>query len=370
MEDKPLSRIKSLLVLLALAAQVPLASATVTYAVGSCKPSLPSYPTIQDALDATPAPNVVEVCPGTYAEQVVISIPVTLEGISAGNSTQATISVPPGGLVVNATNDYGYPMAVQVLVQNVAGEVKLNNFIVDGTGNDIAFGSQVTITGVFYANSPGTLSHLTVQNQSGDYFGTGIWVQGGSANPSVTVESCNLQGFDNSGILTGTNSSTSELKATIKGNYVTEQGTASGIILGKGATVSVSENLITGYFSILVEAGGWGSVSKNTIFGSGPGVYGGKGITAVADGVAVTFNEIFNSGFSTGIQVQSSVAPVTGNIITESGPAIDFDNIAGRNVHSNTILGAEWGLVNVPTSAVTSDTFYNAGSIRCASSGC
>jgi hypothetical protein len=358
-----------LLILLALAAQVPLASATVTYAVGTCKPTLPSFTTIMGALEATPTPNVVQVCPGTYPEQVVISIPVTLEGITAGDSTQATLSVPPGGLATNAGNDFGQAVAAQVLVQNVAGKVNLSNLTIDGTGNNVT-GCCPAIVGVFYANSPGTLSHLTVQNQSGDYFGTGIYVEGGSANPSVTVESSNLQGFDNSGILTETNSSTSELTATIKGNYVIEQGTASGIILGKGATVSVSENLVVGYFSILVEAGCWGSVSRNTIVGSGPGVYGGEGVTAVADGVAVTSNDIFNSGFSTGILVESSVAPVTGNIIIESGPAIDFDNIAGGNVHSNTILGAEWGLVDVPTNAVTSDTFYNAGSIRCASSGC
>jgi hypothetical protein len=364
-----MSRMKSLLLLLAMAAPVPLASATVTYAVGTCEPNFASFITISAALAATPSPNVIEVCPGTYAEQIVITVPVTLEGISNGNLTGATIAVPPGGLAVNATNDFGYAMAAQVLVQNVAGKVNLSNLTVDGTGNNVT-ACCAGIVGVFYANSPGTLSHLTVQNQSGNLFGTGIWVEGGGVNPSVTVENSNLQGFDNSGILTATNSSTSELTATIKGNYVIEQGTASGIILGKGATVSVSGNLITGYFSILVEAGGWGAVSKNTIGGPGSGIYGGVGITTVADGVAVTSNEIFNSGNSTGILVETSVAPVTGNIITESGAAIDFHNIAGGNVHSNTVLGAEFGLVNVPTNAVSSDTFYNVGSIRCAEAGC
>jgi hypothetical protein len=47
--------------------------------------------------------------------------------------------VPPGGLVVNATNDYRYPMAAQLLVQNVAGEAKLNNFTVDGAGKQRRF---------------------------------------------------------------------------------------------------------------------------------------------------------------------------------------------------------------------------------------
>jgi hypothetical protein len=57
-----MSRIKSLLFSFALAAQVPLASAKATYAVGTCEPKLPSFGSIQAALNATPSPNVVEVC--------------------------------------------------------------------------------------------------------------------------------------------------------------------------------------------------------------------------------------------------------------------------------------------------------------------
>jgi hypothetical protein len=63
-----MSRIKSLLFVLALAAQVPLASATVTYVVGTCKNT--PFKTITSALQATPPPNVVEVCPGFYFETI------------------------------------------------------------------------------------------------------------------------------------------------------------------------------------------------------------------------------------------------------------------------------------------------------------
>jgi hypothetical protein len=62
MEDKFMSRIKSLLFLLAPAAQVPLASATVTHQVGGFLPKLPGSTTIMGALNATPSLNVVEVC--------------------------------------------------------------------------------------------------------------------------------------------------------------------------------------------------------------------------------------------------------------------------------------------------------------------
>ena len=64
--------------------------AALTYEVGGCKPGLKSFPTITQALTATPAPTVVEVCPGRYPEQVVLTQPVKIEGISSNNGEQAT----------------------------------------------------------------------------------------------------------------------------------------------------------------------------------------------------------------------------------------------------------------------------------------
>jgi hypothetical protein len=58
-------------------------------------------------------------------------MPVTLEGISAGNSGQAVIYPPSTGLVVNATNDLGQPMAAQIFVQSM-GAVNLTNLSVEG----------------------------------------------------------------------------------------------------------------------------------------------------------------------------------------------------------------------------------------------
>src|ERR1700691_4375735 len=155
--QKQMSRIKSLLFLLGVAAQVPLASgANITHVVGNCK-GFPGLPTISAALTTTPPPTVVEVCPGTYPEQIQITTPVTLEGITANNSTQAIITVPPGGLVVNTTDGFGDSLAVQIWVDNVSAKVDLTNLIVDGTGNGIS-GSNGAV-GVLYQNSSGTMNH-------------------------------------------------------------------------------------------------------------------------------------------------------------------------------------------------------------------
>jgi hypothetical protein len=369
MEDKTMSRIKFLLVLLALTAQVPLASAAITYAVGSCEPKLRSFTTIMGALGATPAPNVVEVCPGTYPEQVVISNPVTLKGISASNSTTGPTIGEPGELLnANAVDDFGDELAVQVLVENVIGEVNLTNLTVDGKLTQVA--PIFYEVGVFYQNSSGTVNSLFLANQNSSEFANyGIWLEGGNANPHVTVENSVVTNFYTVGIYAETNSSTSELTATIKGNNVAFPNVTSGlgIELVSGLTASVSGNVLSGLTGAtnntgIAVDGGEGTVSNNKLIGLNPG------IDVETDGVSVTSNEVtgfFALPFSdTGIRVNSAIAPVTNNTLTQLSVGIDFNCTAGNNVHSNTIAAALTGLLAVPTAAVTKNTIRNVNTIR------
>ena len=392
-----MSRLKPLLFVLVLAAQAPLASATVTYVVGTCKPTFPLssiFMHIQNALDATPAPNVVEVCPGTYPEQVVISRPVTIEGISDGTSTGATITVPPGGLAINTGDDFGDFIAAQVWVDNVAGEVNLANITVEGLGSNVGIGSY--IVGVFYQNSPGTVNHVMIQDQVGSdpsvsLQGVGVWLEGGSNKPSVTVENSAFVEFDNTGIRAETNSSASELTATISKNTAngTPTNAAAGIASVEGVTASISGNFVTGS-SIGIYADSEGSISKNTIVGIAPaggtGIYipsGGvtvtsnsiltetTGIDIEADGVTVTSNSIYGGDVENtiGIRVHSSVAPVTDNIIVQTVFGLDFACTALKNVHSNTLEGA--GVIRVPSGAVvTANTYYDVDPIISLSNTC
>jgi hypothetical protein len=377
-----MSRLKFLLVLLALAAQLPLASATVTYAVGTCKPSLRSFTTIMGALNYTTLPDVVEICPGTYPEQVVINYPVTLEGISDGNSTGATISVPPGGLVANTGNDFG-SMAVQVLIGNNpgTGEVNLSNLTVDGTGNNV-LGSYVI--GVRYYDASGTINHLTIQNQNGNNNGVGAWLEGDGdgreSNPSVTVENSSIQNFDYAGTVveSGINSpQTIFLTATMEGNYITSRPAAgncmitppcvAGISLVGPVTASLSGNLISGADQgVQIDSQlpySVGSVSKNTFVGNGYGLW------IQDDGVAVTNNTIYNvAGVSTfGIWAQSAVSPITGNIIAGYAAAGISLNCHAGYLASNTISGPAFGLSGAPPGLAPTDKYYNVGVI---SGGC
>jgi hypothetical protein len=354
MEDKNMSPIKSLLFVLALAAQVPLASATVTYAVGTCQPKLTSFTTIMGALGATPSPNVVKVCPGTYPEQVIITYAVTLEGVSAGNSDQVVIAVPPGGLT-GFNDGLDDLLSAQVSVIQPLGEVNLINLTVDGTGNTVA--SPNFMVGVLYFNAPGAVNHLNIVNQNGNGRGTGVWLAGGNFNPSVTVEDSNLQNFDFVGITVKTDP---QLNMTIKGNNLASSFTNSdGINLAFGIqlTASISDNLITaGYEGVSINDG-QGSVSNNKIVGTP------VGIDLETDTVSVTSNTIYNTlgEYGIGIIANSSVAPVTGNTVAQSPIGIYFDCNAGTNVHSNTILDAAIALYGVPSGAIGINTYYNVG---------
>jgi len=50
------------------------------YAVGTCKPSLPSYTTISAAVSGVPPGSTVLVCPGTYPDQITICPATNIKG--------------------------------------------------------------------------------------------------------------------------------------------------------------------------------------------------------------------------------------------------------------------------------------------------
>ena len=143
-----------------------LSAAAQTSAVGNCKPSLPSYPTIQLAVNAVIAGSLIQVCPGSYPEQVVVNKNVTLKGIAAANQGAAIITSPPGGLVQNtASLATGNPIAAQLLVQAPATAVSITNITVDGSNNLIATCGLNPI-GIYFQNASGTITRAAVLNST------------------------------------------------------------------------------------------------------------------------------------------------------------------------------------------------------------
>jgi pectin methylesterase-like acyl-CoA thioesterase len=177
-------RLKSLfLVYAALALTVsatPVLAAT--YVVGTCKPKLPTFSSIQAAVNSAPIGTTVQVCPGTYAEQVTIPTPLTLVGISNGNSDDVVITVPTSGLT-SVPGAFGDTVFAQVTADaGLAGSVNISNITLDGTGNGID--CQGWAVGIFYpSDASGTVNEVTVRNfqPTSCGYNSGTWFENGDS---------------------------------------------------------------------------------------------------------------------------------------------------------------------------------------------
>jgi hypothetical protein len=345
-----------------------LRAATLTYIVGTCKAGT-KFPTIQGALNAKPAPDIVQVCPGIYAEQITITDAVTLEGILVGDDASVTIVPPAAGLATNATINGGDAAAAHIFVKNATGAVNLTNLIVDDTNNKVMSG--VFLLGVFYQHSPGTVNHVVAFNQQAPSGGWGIYVEGGPSNPSVTVENSNVQFFSFGGIyVVGPNGPTaivgpenptsdvtsSELTAKLINNYVDGQSGQYDILLGSSTTDTVTGNIVSGgAFGMAVDATA-GSVSGNTIVGAQ------IGIELQGDGATLEGNKIFKTEFE-GINLDTNVklSQITGNIIVQAasdGVEMNCHSTGTPNVvHSNTFEQVEIAYDEAPIGFSSSNTY-------------
>jgi hypothetical protein len=356
-----------------------------TYAVGSCKPSLPSYPTISSAVSSVPPGSTVEVCPNAYPEQVTITYPLTLKGITSANAGQAVITVPGSGLTV-ITGGNGDSIAAQVAVTATAGPVNISDITVDGTGNTVG-GYPTWLVGILYDDgSSGTVNEVTVRNLSNSGYTAGVWAENTTAtNESVTIENSSFHDIDNSAVVTFNPT----LSATVKGNSMETArssvelfagGSVTGNVIsgGNGAIIqgpgTVSANTVTnaafagmqvlspatvsgntvtnsGVYGIVLYAG---TASLNTVANSPYGIYATNGVTA-------TTNKISNA--SVGIYDAGGGNTYKSNAITKVAVGIEF-NCNTPTVVSNTIDDATFGLDHVPASFSSGNSFNNVVTLR------
>src|SRR5215813_7333926 len=269
--------------ILVLFAAIPELSATTLY-VGNCKPN--GYTTIQQAIDAAHVGGKVQVCPGEYYEQVKITRAVTVQGITDNSGDCARIFPPTSGLVANVTDAYGRSVSAQVLVQNSGGMVNLSGFYINAFANKVTSGD---LAGIFYQNSSGTINGVTAYGQTngGDGIGVGIWVEGGAAKPSVTVQNSMSYSASYASIVIETSGQpNSHLTARVANNsvWVPSVNNGNGIVVVSGATVTISGNSVTsdnhGY-GLWIGPDTTGSVSDNDITGAQ------VGIKTYADNVAI-----------------------------------------------------------------------------------
>ena len=363
------------------------AHATARY-VGTCVPKAPHiYPTISLAVAASAANDRINVCPGTYSEQVVISMPLFLTGMesftAAGVLDRAVITLPQNP-VANAMSQFnGETFVAQILVQNVAQPssvgVVIGNLTVDGSANPAGqplfcqgVGLSPGLVGIFYDatnNVPGTVGKIgavTARSQQTQNVGCGygIWVENdGPSNQSVTIQNNSVHDFDLGAItaVTGPPGAPPALTATIKGNFVHTTACAVCSPYGIEAEVvdgTIQANIITGVANGIINANSTISITNNTVAGSGVGIW----LQNVAS--TATSNNITNVNTAFALNGSNNPGPtITSNTTKNTQTVINYSCTPNTKITSNTFSDSLTGFSNVPGTAPTGNSLFNIDTI-------
>lgn len=319
-----------------------------TYYVGTCKTE--SYATIQAAVEAVPPGSTIQVCPGTYYEQVIISKALTLEAIP--NSSRGPVVISDAGVSLATTTSI-YWGAIAPQVQVTAGPVTIADVNMEETNWNACPATEIAI--FFASGSSGTVKG--VETNGNCYLGSiGIEAENGAgATQSVTIENNEIHAGSIAGIAVGSDQvPTSSLTAIVSNNYVWTSPV--GIMSLGNSHGSISDNFIASYP------------------GGGTGVWAGSccvpvtgnwieaqniGIDIEGTLVSVTSNRIFASS-ATGINIGVGGVTVKGNGISYTvGNAIEFNCTTSDTITGNIIIDANVGLDKVPAGFAGLNTFYN-----------
>jgi hypothetical protein len=301
-----------------------------TFAVGTCKPNLTSFTTIQTAVNSVPPGSTVLVCPGVYPEQVTIQQPLTLQGITFSNSDLVSITVPGGGLPTTVASSFGVSVAPQVIVQ-ASGTVDITNITVDGTGGDQACSTSSTwLAGIFYGvGSYGEVDRVKASNQIDESCGVGIWAEvGSSTNEPMTIQGSSVHDVDAVGIFIASAASPAP-SVTVRGNFVSPNSVLSIGIYANGVSGNLADNDVSNAFAGFFDLAPSVQIVSNIVTSTQTGVF------------------LLNPGM-----VQS-------NRITSATAAIEFNCILST-VSNNTINDVFVGLSDVPSSFSGNNRFANA----------
>lgn len=278
-----------------------------TVQVGACKTNLPNYTSISTALAAVPAGATIDICPGTYSEQLTITSAVNLTGIANGTNQAVILAVPNAGLTQNGTGPVSSaPIFAQLLVQD-AGPVNITGLTLDGTTSNCPAGA---LAGVVFLSastaSSGKFINSVIRNVASSCppEAAAIYSENGTGTAStITIQNNSIHNINGQGIIFGPNQS-----GTVSSNTVTDA--SSGISFQQaGPNVTASANKING---------------------------GQSGIT-------------FNS--ATGVLAQS-------NVIVNAGTAISFNDTSsggGNNATKNTVIEGNCGISH--GNAASTDVF-------------
>jgi len=237
-----------------------------------------TFSRIQDAIDAAFPGEVVHVCAGTYAEQLVISKPIQIRGVPGAR-------VAPTGMVANTTDaKTGAPIAAIAVVTRNATLDRLE-FDASGSGfSDCSSAPQVV--GVYFRGTSGALRRSDLHDIPCAN-GTGVVVQGVGPLIQVAVAGNFVHDYTQAGVVVSEYGAQAKIDGnTVRGAGNTTDRMQNGIQVASNALAKVRRNIVQS------NAGPSGSDclidSGNLFFNSSRGVISGNTFTGNAAGVMVT----------------------------------------------------------------------------------
>jgi hypothetical protein len=375
MRRKVLSFVSALALLgLPVSLTVPVGRAAGVIVVGQNGVLCPGaqFAKIQDAVDAASAGDSIQICPGTYIEQVSISKPLQINGNNGA-------IIRPNNIVANSTGvASGQAIAAIILVQDTTG-VTIRNVIVDGVDNGIS-ACAPDLIGIFYRNASGELSHVAVRDVklnstlNGCQSGSAVLVQSSNGvNSVVAIEESSIHDYQKNGI-TANEVGT---EVTIEANVVTGIGPTTGaaqngIQIGFGAAGNIRHNTVANHIwspctslescdfkadDILVFQSNGVTVDHNVI-----GV-AQTGVAIVGDQGQIFDNDVFDSQIFDGVELIGNENKAERNRITHSDQAGVLIDGNANIVRHNTINESALGVLKVAGSVgnvIAQNSYFNS----------
>jgi nitrous oxidase accessory protein NosD len=338
---------------------LPAGTSAAKHVVGNCKPG--GFATIGAAVAASHPGDQIEVCPGTYQEQVTITIPLTINGDNG-----AVITSPPTGVTTNVFREFNNtPFAALIVVVGTTG-VTLNNLTIDGTGNALS-DCSTALTGIYYQNASGQIEEASVRSllvSDPTCVTVGIVVDSGSGGrSSVEIEDTSVRDYQAGGILADLTGTNVEIQKTVVTGTLGLPRFEIGIQISRGAKASVQSSTVSS------------NSSTNPFFEPSSGI-----VIANCDGVQLLNNTvgtdqggiaIFHSPTATSNQNLVAGNTIYATTDAEDGVYVqgDQNKVLNNTISASTFAGVEFlGNNNVITGNTINDApvglLQDAGSLN------
>jgi Right handed beta helix region len=338
------------------------------------------FTTIQTAVNAAAPGDTIQVCPGTYNEQVEIAKRLTLVGVER-NGKKASV-VQPSNIVVN-TDFAGIPTASIILVRNTS-DVTIRNITVDGINNGLVCDATFpTMDGIFFRNASGEIESVAIKNMLSpqgcafadaiDVFSTGEQAQ------RLTIRDSSLHDNDIGGIICiGPGINLHVLRNVITGNDRSDIGQAGIQFIGGASGLAEGNtvmNMIDGSCpnpsDCLFTSSGIGAFSTedvkivgNIVGNTNVGIFAGAGGGIPSNGIRVLQNQVFDTDLFDGIFVNGENSLVKDNVITNCERAGVTLRSGIHRIQKNTINEAAIGLRVHTEINIAGNQFFNTPVIQ------